>query len=154
MTEATGIIGQSNEDGMPVIWRFVNELPSLEERSALPWLIVVTWRYDGSARNGMPSDQVNRAMQALEDSLEALEVPGGLSFVYCRTGNGLKEFSYYTHDTGAFMIAVNQALASSERYPIEIDFYEDAEWSEFRKLLVDFGYPQPSATGDAKHSLV
>jgi hypothetical protein len=30
-TEATGIIGESTENGMPVIWSFVNELPSQEE---------------------------------------------------------------------------------------------------------------------------
>jgi hypothetical protein len=61
-TEASGIIGKTVENGMPVIWSFVNELPSETERELLSWLVVIAWHYDGSARNGMPSEQVNQSM--------------------------------------------------------------------------------------------
>ena len=52
--EPKGIIGKTVEKGFPVIWSFVNELPSHSEREQLPWLTVVSWTYDGSVRNGMP----------------------------------------------------------------------------------------------------
>jgi Family of unknown function (DUF695) len=90
----------------------------------------------------MPPEQVNQRMLALEGALEELEVPGKHVSVYRRTGNGLKEFAYYAHETEMFMSALNSALASHERYPIEIKFYEDADWSDFRCLLSDFGYAQ------------
>jgi hypothetical protein len=137
-TKANGIIGKTTEDGVSVIWSFVNELPSPTERERLPWLIVLGWRYDGSNQNGMPPDEVNQSMLALEDALEELEVPGKHVSVYRRTGNGLKEFAFYACDTDTFMSSLNSALAPHPRYPIEIKFYEDKEWSDFRRLLADF----------------
>ena len=147
-TEATGIIGKTAEAGMPVIWSFVSELPSQDEREGLSWLIILAWHYDGSERNGMPPEQVNQKMLALEDALEELEVPGEHVSVYRRTGNGLKEFAYYARDNEAFMQSLNSALASHERYPIEISFYEDAKWSDFSRLLADFGSAQQCVAAD------
>ena len=142
--EASGVIGKTTENGLPVIWSFVNELPSDTERESLSWLIVIAWLYDGSDRNGMPSEHVNQGMLKLEDALEEMEVPGKHVSVYRRTGNGLKEFAFYARSTHEFMHSLNASLASHSRYPIEIKFYEDKEWSDFRRLLADFDPSQHS----------
>jgi hypothetical protein len=148
--EASGIIGKTTENGLPVIWSFVNELPPETERESLSWLIVIAWQYDGSARNGMPSEQVNQHMLKLEDALEELEVPGKHVSVYRRTGNGLKEFAFYARGRDEFMQSLNASLASHSRYPIEIKFYEDREWSDFRRLLADFDPAQQSVQPDRR----
>jgi hypothetical protein len=145
-----GVIGRTTEDGMPVIWSFVDELPAPTEREALPWLIVISWSYDSSDRNVMPSEQVNRDMLALEDALEAVEVPSRHVSVYRRSGNDLKEFAYYACDTDSFMNALNSALSSRARYPIEIKFYEDKDWSHFRPLLAEFDLAQQSVEPDRR----
>jgi hypothetical protein len=36
--DETGIIGRAYEDGMPVIYAFVNEMPEDKVRSSLTWL--------------------------------------------------------------------------------------------------------------------
>ena len=148
--EPKGIIGKTEENGMPVIWSFVNELPAREDRELLPWLIVMAWQYDGSERNGMPSEEINKKMLMLEEALEPLEQTGKHVLVYCRTGNGFKEFAYYAYNTEAFMDSLNCALASHDRYPIETRFYEDREWSDFCKLLENFGYAQQSVQPDRR----
>lgn len=147
---AKGVIGRTTEEGKPVIWSFVNELPAPTECAALPWLVVISWAYDGSDRNGMPSEPVNRSMLDLEDALEALEVPSRHVSVYRRTGNDLKEFVYYACDTDSFMNALNTALASHPRYPIQIKFYQDQDWSDFRRLLSDFDPAQQSVQPDRR----
>lgn len=137
--DETGIIGRAYEDGMPVIYKFVNELPEDKIRSSLTWLTVISWEYDGSPNNGMPLHNDNQAMIALEDAIE--ELIGNrhlLRHAYSRTGNNLKELCYYINDQDQFMEALNKSLSDHPRYPIEINFYHDAEWDDFKRLLNDF----------------
>ena len=47
--DESGIIGRAYEDGMPVIYKFVNELPEDKVRSSLTWFTVISWEYDGRA---------------------------------------------------------------------------------------------------------
>lgn len=151
-TRQAGIIGRSVEEARPVIWSFVNEFPSAAERDGLAWLTVISWRYDRAERNGMPPEATNQRMLALEDALQVLEAPGQCRSAYRRTGNGLKEFVFYIHDRDGFMARLNAVLAGEERYPIEVRFYEDPDWSDFRKLLEDFAGAGKGANADGDGS--
>jgi len=133
--EATGIIARKDEDGFPVIFKLVNELPDAPIREALPWLTVISWKYDGASRNGMPPNDVNQRMIILENAIDGLVAAGFMRHAYSRTGNGLKEFAYYIHDRDAFIGQFNAALAAHAPYPIAIDFYSDPEWQDFKVIL-------------------
>ena len=131
-----GIIGEVQENGLPVIYKFVDEYPSAEVRATYRWVTVISWQYDGSSRNGMPPDDINQRMIALEHVMEeSLDNPGHARHAYSRTGNHLKELVYYVADRDAFMSALNDALATHPRYPIDINFYEDPEWQDFQVIL-------------------
>jgi|GEM_PF-871094 len=137
--EPKGVIGEVYINGFPVIYKFVNELPTKDIRATYPRLVVVSWKYDGSERNGMPEEDENKRMIQLEDALEVgVEAKGVCTHAYSRTGNNLKEFVYYIRDDDEFLKSLNSALASHDRYPIEITFYEDREWKDFKGLLSDF----------------
>ena len=141
MSEAQelGIIGEIEEEGFPVIFKFVDEVPSPEIKSAFSWLAVISWKYNGENRNGMPPEEINQRMIALEHAIEESLEDNGLSrHAYSRTGNGLKELVYYISDREDFMAAFNDALQSHPRYPIEINLYEDPEWKDFQKILEMF----------------
>ncbi len=129
-----GIIGETKEDGLPVIFKFVDELPSQQTRESFRWLTVISWRYDGSVRSGMPPETTNEQMVALEHAIDELEEAALCRHAYSRTGNGLKELVYYISDRDQFMAALNNALSEHPRYPIEINFYEDQQWEDFQKL--------------------
>jgi hypothetical protein len=134
-----GIIGRYYEETLPVIVKFVNELPGIDTQKQLTSLTVVSWKYDGSSNNGMPTKEINLKMITLESALEkAMDESKSYVHAYSRTGNGLKEFVYYSKDTDEFMPLLNETLQSHERYPIDIDFYEDSEWIELKKLIEDF----------------
>ncbi|GAB5382104.1 MAG: hypothetical protein Alis3KO_36170 [Aliiglaciecola sp.] len=137
--EPKGVIGEVYIDGFPVLYKFVNEFPNADFRSKYPRLVVVSWKYDGSESNGMPSYEINVRMMQLEEALESgIEDLGICTHIYSRTGNNLKELVYHIRDDEEFLKALNTALSSHERFPIEIIFYEDKEWKDFKELLNDF----------------
>ena len=134
-----GVIGRAIIDGLPVIYRFINQAPTDAKRKALPWLTVISWRYDGSANNGMPPKLVNEQMVALESALESRVVSNDFcEHAVSRTGSNLKELIYYVHDRDEFMKKLNEALTEHDSYPIEIEFFEDPEWEEFETTRADF----------------
>jgi len=134
--EPKGVIAEYYEGDKAVILKFINEFPSEEIISKLNWFTVVSWKYDGSSRNGMPEKQTNLKMIALEQALDsAFDSNEICRPAYNRTGNHLKEFNYYISDRDEFMEHFNSALIGHEKYPIQINFYNDPEWSELRKLI-------------------
>jgi hypothetical protein len=138
--EEKGIIGEVYENNLPVIYNFVDEMPAQKLKDKYHWLTIISWKYDGSKNNGMPITIDNNNMIELEDVIESLIEKKHLCIhAYSRTGNNLKEFAYYIRSQKEFMEAFNKALSNRPRYPIEINFYEDREWSDFQKLLHDFG---------------
>ena len=137
--EPKGIIGRVYINGFPVIYKFVNEFPEEKIRLQYPRLVVVSWQYDGAENNGMPIDEINKEMIKLEDALEeGIENKGLCKHIYSRTGNNLKELVYQIRSDDEFLKALNESLFSHQRYPIEITFYEDKEWKDFKELLNDF----------------
>jgi hypothetical protein len=129
-----GIIGETKEDGLTVIYKFVDETPSQETRERFGWLTVISWKYDRTVRNGLPPEDTNKQMIALEQAIDGLEEAALCRHAYSRTGNGLKELVYYISERDRFIGAFNDALSEHPRYPIEINFYEDREWEDFEKL--------------------
>lgn len=139
-SQEKGIIGTYQEDGFPVVLKFVNELPDQELRQQYGWLTVISWKYDGSERNGMPPEETNEQMIALEHAIdESIQMKGLFKHAYSRTGNDLKELVYYISDRDVFIKHFNSALAEHPRYPIEINFYEDRTWRDFQTILERFG---------------
>ena len=129
-----GIIGEIQEEGLPVVFKLVNEAPTLEIRERFRWLTVIAWKYDRNVRNGMPPADTNEDMLSLEDAIDRLEESALCCHAYSRTGNGLKELVYYISDRDEFMSAFNDALSDHRPYPIEINFYEDYEWADFERV--------------------
>jgi hypothetical protein len=147
--EPKGVIGRSYKDGLPVIWKFVNEAPTSQKRAALPWLTVISWKYDGSTNNGMPPKAVNDRMIALEQTIEQeVERKDFCAHAISKTGSNLKELIYYIHDREAFMQRFNAALKSRERYPIEITFYEDRDWKEHESARSLFNKGEPDGAAN------
>lgn len=134
-----GVTGRAYEDGLPVLYRLEQSLPTVEERLSFPWLAVISWVYDGSDNNGMPCARDNLRMFELEDLIEEqIQSPNTLRHVYTRTGNHLKELVYYLRNRDQFLLRYNQAMSGQPRYPIELHFFEDEEWQDFRELLEAF----------------
>lgn len=137
--ETTGIIGEYYEGEYPIIVKFVNELPTIDIQRQMTSLTIVSWQYDGTSNNGMPLQDVNKKMIMLEEALaDAMQITKQYVHAYSRTGNNLKELVYYSVGMDGFMASLNETLKGHERYPIEVDFYNDPEWTEMKTLIEDF----------------
>ncbi|ALN18602.1 Family of uncharacterised function (DUF695) [Ectopseudomonas mendocina] len=134
-TERIWSVAKATVEGKPIIYKFIADAPPLNIQQKMPWLTVISWKYEASGNNGLPPAQINKEMIRLEDGLETIGGNGTLYLdAYTATGNGLKEFVYYIADREAFMANVNEALSDHPVYPIEINFYEDRDWSDLAKL--------------------
>lgn len=107
------------------------EKPELPPAPAFDTCIAIEWPYDG---NGMPEGAVYESQMKFEDAIEKLDASKELCVqVMVVTGNGTKEWCFYSHDRNQFMEAFNEALAGHERYPLTIRFYDDPDWQVWRE---------------------
>ena len=139
--EERGLIVQAKEGDSTVIYKLVDEVPGASLRAKFRWLTVIAWKYNGSVRNGMPPENINKQMITLEDAIGGLERKGLCLHAYSRTGNELKELVYYITDRDQFMAAFNNAVKAHPSYPIEIEFFEDEDWQDFKNILGLFKKP-------------
>jgi hypothetical protein len=94
----------------------------------------------------MPQPQTNERMQELERILSPLfEDQDDSVHAYNRTGGNLKEFTYHVGDPGKFMTKLNDALRPLPRFPINIAFVHDEDWSDFQDIASMFGSGRASA---------
>lgn len=145
-SETLGRIVQTWKDGLRILWTYVPEMPTQDARSAMPWLTVVRWEYDGSGNEGMPSTEENHHMLMLEAILEKIEHPAFCLEGYRRIGAGVREFVYYISDRDKFLQKFNSCAAKDPRYPITIKFYKDEAWSDLQDIIDDFKTAERVAT--------
>lgn len=144
-SDTPGRIVQTCKDDLRILWTYVPEMPAHDARSAMPWLTVVRWEYDGSEDEGMPGAEESRQMLMLEAVLEKIERPGFCHEGYRRIGAGVREFVYYIADRDKFLQEFNRYAATDPRYPITIEFYKDEAWSDLQDLIDDFKTAEQTA---------
>ncbi len=128
----TTVTAQAGE--LPVIIRIVDGWGSVSPRSRQPERAVLVWNYAPEGR-GMPSEDDHARMNDLEDRLNpAVEADGRSTLVMVSTGDGVREWLYYTQSREHFMEALNGALSDQPPYPIEIFLDSDPEWRDYEEI--------------------
>lgn len=51
------------------------------------------------------------------------------------TGEGEREWVYYTRSQNEFMAKMNQALLGYPRFPVEVTLWNDPEWSRYEEFV-------------------
>lgn len=120
-------------DGHRIIYRYRSEFGPSFKRSLYPDRVVIAWSY--KSVQGMPSKPEHKSMDQLEDLLAPYVEQASLStLVLVSTGEGLREWVYYTKSQKEFMAKVNEALRGLPRFPIEIDLWKDPEWTRYEEF--------------------
>lgn len=137
--EDSWVAGRAQVNGHELIIRARSHRPSAELRATCPHLLIIAWKF-GETPTGMPTPDENARALELEAALdEGIRVgidgtePGVLAAVI--TGNGGKEWLYYTSDADRFMEAFNLAVSGREPYPLEFEGFVDAEWKALAELV-------------------
>jgi hypothetical protein len=124
---ATGTI-----DNHPIIVRYITA-PSVKP-AEYPTLILITWKYKGTS-NGMPDTPTGERMGVLEDLLpKKLESAASAYLAAVVTGNGRKEWYWYSRNEAESMKLLNEALAGQAAFPIQVSVQEDPTWSAHSQL--------------------
>ena len=131
---AQWVVGSYEVDGLRVVMKVIEELPAEDLRDKHRWLTVITWEYDVSENGGMPVEEMLSQMMRLEGAIDEMEARGTCFQVYSRTGNGIKELTYYTGSRDGFLEDLNSTLADHPRYPIKIEFFEDPGWEDLQNV--------------------
>lgn len=96
--------------------------------------IDITWKYDAD-ETGMPDKATSILMEQVTDSLQKTfrkEKAAIMTGIY--TGDGERNYVFYSRNNTAFNKLLNQALAEFELLPLSIYAEKDPEWEEYREM--------------------
>jgi len=96
--------------------------------------INVAWEYE-SLPDGMPSGENAAMLEQITDALtERLRKEKGILMTGIYTGDGRRDWVFYTKSLRLFSSVFNRALESLPTIPFIIEAYEDAGWEEYREM--------------------
>lgn len=96
--------------------------------------IEVTWKYNSDI-SGMPDFETSSLMEEVQTSIEDTfkkDPIAVLTGIY--TGDGERNWIFYTLSTNIFGKKFNEALQSFELLPITIYAENDPEWNEYQEM--------------------
>ena len=126
-------VATAQDNGKPLIIRYLSKLPDNFDKQAYPLLMAITWPYQSDS--GMPSQSEKNRMNELEDALtEAVERNNAGLLTVLVTGNGVFEMQFYTRTQDEFLYLLNMALAGRPAFPIQIVPQPDPEWSAYQRF--------------------
>ena len=129
-------LAQGQVDGLPLLFRFRAFPPEGVEPASFATLVAIGWSYEPGNDSGMPGPPDAERMDHLEALLDAaIETPGIAYLTAAVTGNGRREWQWYTRDSASFMAALNRALSSYPAFPIDISHQQDPEWNAYLSIL-------------------
>lgn len=114
-------------------------LGKLMESGKFPTRIDLVWEFTSPDPSGQPSEDILQLMNEVEELLlDAYENDYQSVLAGVFTGNGHREWYWYTQDKDEFMSRFNQAMGNKGQLPLEIFHQSDPEWSEYRDMLEAF----------------
>lgn len=96
--------------------------------------IEITWKYTPE-KNGMPDFKTSSLMEQVTDALNnafAKDSAAVMTGIY--TGDGERNWVFYTLNPKKFQYMLNDALKDFELLPITLYAEKDPEWNEYREM--------------------
>ncbi|MEN2786290.1 DUF695 domain-containing protein [Sphingomonas qilianensis] len=128
-------LAQGKAGGHATIVRALARVPLAEQRAARPVLVTITWSFDGEASAGMPSRAVYDRIEGFEEVLfGALDEEDWATEAAAITGNGARQWRFYTTDAEDFGARFRAALVGHAVYPVELEATPDPDWQGLREV--------------------
>ncbi len=128
------------DSGRTVIVTLREEIDSFRDSGKFIYRIDVHWDYSAKP-DGMPDDEGARVLEEATDSLLAAFKKGPVGVMTgIYTGDGRRDWVFYTRSLPIFQKVFNRGLESIDRtLPLLIEAEEDADWEEYTELRSNFG---------------
>jgi hypothetical protein len=133
--DGSWLILETTEAGRPVIVSARKEVPGPDIRRQFPWATTIEWYYPAVGR-GMPSDELLKNMYAFEREIESRVVATQLSMhALTRTGNGLREWTYYVIDRRVAEDQMAELAKASPAETISVKVHQEPDWTALQNVL-------------------
>ena len=122
------------ENGKTIIVTGRDYMDEIIAKGKFPYRITIGWNYN-ALPDGMPEDADARLMEQATDALMAefkRDKVAYLTGLY--TGDGRRDWIFYTGNLNIFNRVLNRALAPLEQMPLIIEAEEDADWNEYKEM--------------------
>jgi hypothetical protein len=140
-------VAQGEKNGKPLLIRYRSKRPQGIEAAAFPFLLSATWSYQPN-KFGLPSAEEMELMDKFEDALaSSLEESQTAHLMVILTGDGERDWLWYTCGEDDAMRQVNQALKGHKRYPVQFSVQKDRAWKAYAQF--ETGNGSPTSAGGA-----
>ena len=122
------------ESGKTIIVTGRDLIDDYRDSGKYRYRIEVGWQYDARP-DGMPSDQDAELMEEATDAfLDAFKKDRVAVLTGIYTGDGKRDWVFYTKNLKIFSLVFNKALEPLPTLPIVIEAEEDADWEEYTHM--------------------
>ena len=129
------LVLETVEGGRPVIVSAPKQFPNAATRESYPWVTSIDWPYPVRDR-GMPGDALLDQMLKFEEEVErAVMATGRGRLAMTRTGNGLREWTYYVKERSVAEVEIASVVKASAPATVTFSVRKEAEWTSLRDVL-------------------
>lgn len=126
---------ESDESGKLIMGTVRKDVDKFRSTGKFKYRVVAIWSYE-AADKGMPSESDAEMMEKFQETVEqvfAKDPVAVLTGVF--TGEGARDFEFYTLSLHIFQRKFNEALADFPMLPLSFVAEEDEEWSQYAGAL-------------------
>lgn len=123
-----------SDDGKTIIVTGRDGIEKWQKPGKFPVRVTVSWDYEAKD-DGMPYDEDANLMEEATDALLSefrKDKCAVMSGIY--TGNGRRDWVFYTHNLNIFGKVFNRALENVADMPLKFDASEDPDWEEYNEM--------------------
>lgn len=124
-----------SESGKTVIVTGREDISKFRDNPRFNVRVEVSWEYDENATHGMPDVETSMMMETVTDRLTEVfdkDPVAVLTGIY--TGDGRRDWIFYTLSTNIFGRKLNEALTDLPVLPLSIYCENDSEWNEYQEM--------------------
>lgn len=126
---------ESNESNNLILGSVRKDIVKFKDNPRFRFRVEVTWQYDPDIK-GMPDENISELMEKVEESIENIlkkDPVAVLTGIY--TGEGARDYVFYTLSLHIFQKKFNEALADFPALPLSFSAEEDPQWEEYTQML-------------------
>lgn len=119
------------EDGSKKVYSVRQHAPQGADPEEFSTVVVIEWIFDDE----LPDAHLLQEMQVFEELLEPLDDGEEHFMAHVITGDGQREWCYYTKNYARFIKHMNRLLAGHQHYPLDIEYQEHTDWEYWQEIL-------------------
>lgn len=124
------------KNGLPLIAFINTDLLNWDSKASHPWMVILTFKYDGTENNGLPNSDMYQLLNAIEDEvMETLKDKDGYLNVGRQTADSERDVYFACMEfrkPSKVLYQIQQKY--KDRIEIDYDIYKDKYWLLFDRF--------------------